>query len=353
MDFPDLVANGQRYETDEARAEILMATFFPTPSTPDGCDPERPSKNREKLAIEWPRLTKHEVERAIFKSNPDKAPGLDEISFRVWRELWPVVGDQILWLYNTSLELHHTPKQWKTARIVLLRKPGKADYTLPKAFRPISLLPTISKGLEAVVAARLSFITETYNLLPSNHFGATPRRSAEQALNVLVENIYQAWRQGRVLSLISFDVKKAFNGVHSDVLEPQLAARQVPTSAIKWIRDFCNGRHAQVMVGSLSQRCHQLSTQGFPKAPLFRHSSTSSTTPILSSGRSMGRRSPRFRRRLQGMGGRRRCKAEHKDGSGHDYPSRRTVGESERRNVRSRQDESHPLHAEGSNRPLP
>jgi hypothetical protein len=39
-----------------------------------------------------------------------------------------------------------------------------------------------------------AFITETYNLLPSNHFGARPRRSAEQALNVLVEKIYQAWR---------------------------------------------------------------------------------------------------------------------------------------------------------------
>jgi hypothetical protein len=72
----------------------------------------------------------------------------------------------------------------------MLRKPGKADYTLLKAFRPISLLPTISKGLEAVVAVRLSYITEKHNLLLANHFGARPRRSAEQALNVLVERIY-------------------------------------------------------------------------------------------------------------------------------------------------------------------
>jgi hypothetical protein len=54
----------------------------------------------------------------------------------------------------------------------------------------MSLLPTIGKGLEAAIAARLSFITETYSLLPSDHFGARPRRSAEQALNVLVEKIY-------------------------------------------------------------------------------------------------------------------------------------------------------------------
>jgi hypothetical protein len=71
-----------------------------------------------------------------------------------------------------------------------LRKPGKADYTILKAFRPISLLPPISKGLEAMVAVRLLYITETYNLLPANHFGVRPQRSVEQALNVLVERIY-------------------------------------------------------------------------------------------------------------------------------------------------------------------
>jgi hypothetical protein len=188
--------------------------------------------------------TKNEVERAIFKSSLDKAPGPDEISFRVWRELWPVVGDHILRLYNASLELQHTPRQWKTARIVTLRKPGKADYTIPKVFRPISLLPTISKGLGAAIAARLFFITETYSLLPSNHFGARPRRSTEQALNALVEKIYQAWRQGKILSLVSFDVKGAYNGVHSDVLERRLAARQVPSLAVRWIRNFYDSRHA-------------------------------------------------------------------------------------------------------------
>jgi hypothetical protein len=54
------------------------------------------------------------------------------------------------------------------------------------------LLPTISKGLEAVIVARLSYMVEKYSLLPDNYFGARPRRSAEQVLNVLVERIYQA-----------------------------------------------------------------------------------------------------------------------------------------------------------------
>jgi hypothetical protein len=75
-------------------------------------------------------------------------------------------------------------------RIVTLRKLGKGDYTVLKAFYLISLLLTISKGLEAVVAARLSYIVEKYSLLPDNYFGTRPRRSAGQVLNVLVERIY-------------------------------------------------------------------------------------------------------------------------------------------------------------------
>jgi hypothetical protein len=92
------------------------------------------------------------------------------------------------------------------AKIITLQKLGKKDYTILKAFRLISLLLTISKGLEAVIATRLSYLAEEYSLLLKNHFRARPKRSTEQALNVLVERIYKAWRGKRTLSLISFNV---------------------------------------------------------------------------------------------------------------------------------------------------
>ncbi|KAM0712557.1 hypothetical protein Q7P35_000003 [Cladosporium inversicolor] len=81
IDVPELSIGGQTYSTDKEKARILMATFFPTPPAPeegeettDYCDYCSPS-------ISWPYLRKHEVEQAIFRSNPDKALGLDEISF--------------------------------------------------------------------------------------------------------------------------------------------------------------------------------------------------------------------------------------------------------------------------------
>jgi hypothetical protein len=87
IDVPELVANGRTYETDEDKAELLIATFFPTPPMPGGHEPVQAVGAASKQAIEWPLLTKEEVEKAVFRSNPDKASGPDEISFRVWREL--------------------------------------------------------------------------------------------------------------------------------------------------------------------------------------------------------------------------------------------------------------------------
>ena len=66
-----------------------------------------------------------------------------------------------------------------------LKKPGKDDYILAKSGRPISLLSTLGKVLEAVIAERISYTAKTCGLLPTNHFGARKRRSAEQALLLL------------------------------------------------------------------------------------------------------------------------------------------------------------------------
>ncbi len=65
-----------------------------------------------------------------------------------------------------------------------LRKLAKPDYTVAKAYRPISLLSTLGKVMEGVVAERLSYLVEAHDLLPKNHHGARKKRSTVQALTV-------------------------------------------------------------------------------------------------------------------------------------------------------------------------
>jgi hypothetical protein len=168
-------------------------------------------------------------------------------------------------MYQSSLDLGYVPKLWRTAKIVALKKPGKSDYTLPKAYRPISLLPTISKGLESIVAARLSYLAERYSLLPTNHFGARKQRSCVQAPDILVEKIFEAWEGKRVLSLVTFDVQGAFNGVHPAVLEDRLRERSVPDGMVRWIRSFCEDRSGSVMVGGHVSECSPIAQAGIPQ----------------------------------------------------------------------------------------
>ncbi|KIW12892.1 hypothetical protein PV08_08079 [Exophiala spinifera] len=51
--------------------------------------------------------------------------------------------------------------------IIPLKKPGKDDYTLDKAWRPTFLLATLGKILESVIADRISYVVETHGLLPT------------------------------------------------------------------------------------------------------------------------------------------------------------------------------------------
>ena len=60
-------------------------------------------------------------------------------------------------------------------------------------------------------------------------------------------------------------MKGAFNGVHSSVLEKRLIARRVPSPAVKWIRNFCDGRQAQVTVGSFESEVAPIEYAGIPQ----------------------------------------------------------------------------------------
>ena len=274
--IPTLVQGVMIAKTDEDKANMLMDTFYPIP--PESRPGQKSSQRAGKVATskvpkELPPITEEEIRQAIFRFNPKKAPGADEITFEMWRRLLQYIGPWIQWIYQTSANLGYVPKSWRTANIVALKKPGKADYTMPKAYRPISLLPTISKGLEAIMASRLSYLAERYSLLPTNHFGARKQRSCEQALDVLVERIFEAWRGNRVLSLVTFDVQGAFNGVHPAVLEGRLRERGVPEGMVKWIRSFCDQRTGSVVVGNhtsaLTPIPHAGIPQGSPLSPIL------------------------------------------------------------------------------------
>ncbi|XP_044715949.1 endonuclease-reverse transcriptase domain-containing protein [Hirsutella rhossiliensis] len=79
------------------------------------------------------------------------------------------------------------------------------------------------------------------------------------------ERIYKAWRTGRVLSLISFDVKGAYNGVCKERMLERMKARGIPSRLVKWIDAFCSGRTASAVVNGHTSEQQTLPQAGLPQ----------------------------------------------------------------------------------------
>jgi len=62
----------------------------------------------------------------------------------------------------------------------------------------------------------ISYLMETYELLPAHHYRGRPGRSTEDAMMILTENIYKAWKNQKIYTAVFMDVAGAFNNVHHE-----------------------------------------------------------------------------------------------------------------------------------------
>jgi hypothetical protein len=218
-------------------------------------------------------ITEQEIYRSLIVARGTTAPIRDGIPTLVRKHLWIYLKEFIKTIFTRLVDLGYYPNQWKQAWIVVLRNPGKSDYSAPGAYRPISLLNTLGKLLEAVMARRLLYWAEKYGLLPDMQFGGRLGRNTEQALLVLANSVDRAWGCSRVVTLIAFDLKAAFNGVHQISLDARLKAKGIPLKVRQWISSFMAGWQASVMFDDFETDRLPLENaglaQGSPLSPIL------------------------------------------------------------------------------------
>jgi len=187
-----------------------------------------------------------EVRTAIANTSPFKAPGPDEICNAVFKNCNELLDPYLTQLFNAVIALDTYFDPWHEFTTVVLRKPDKPDYTIPKAYRPIALLNTTCKLLTALVAERTTSILEQHNLLPDTHFGGHPGRTTTDSLYLLEIIVKNAWRNGKVASILFLDIEGAFPNAVKDRLLHNMKRRRLPPEIVQFTDRMLTGRRTRL-----------------------------------------------------------------------------------------------------------
>ena len=118
------------------------------------------------------------------------SPGHDDINIKIIKQCSETISPFLVHIINKSFEIGTFPKQLQIARIVPIHKKG--DNSMVENYRPISILPCLSKVFEKIMSIRLYNYLSEHSLLASSQFGFRPKYSTELAVHKLCKSIYQA-----------------------------------------------------------------------------------------------------------------------------------------------------------------
>lgn len=179
-------------EATRDKIELLMHTHVANDDQNDL--EEMPAMPPEETRRKWRPLTMTEVKRAISRP-ANTAPGVDDIPNAVSKKAWPLADPMIVPLYNLSLDWGIVPRMFKEARLCVVPKAGKRDWTHPRSYHLIALLPTLAKGLERTLARRLAFEAVHFAIVPRKYLCAVPRRATTHLLLDLMDEVENVVRR--------------------------------------------------------------------------------------------------------------------------------------------------------------
>ena len=186
-----------------------------------------------------------ELSAALQRMGTSKASGADGITIGMIRTTFSVVGPHILHVVNSCITRCELPTSWRAASVVPLHKGGNVHD--PSNYRPISILPVLSKLCERVVCSQLMAYLLSHNLLCSEQYGFRPGLSTEAALLDTVTYITDNIDGGRVTSLVTADTSKAFDSVEHGRLLEKLGWYGIDQ---RWFRAWLGGRTQSIRGGS-------------------------------------------------------------------------------------------------------
>ena len=211
-----------------------------------------------------------QVDSIISSLNNTTAFGFDQIDTSIIKLVKPEILPSVTHIINLSITLKRFPASWKKSKIIPLHK--KDDHLDPKNYRPVDIVPILSKILERAVFNQLIAYLNENNLLHPNHHAYRAGHNTTTALIQMYDGWLKAVEAGQLAGACLLDMSAAFDVVDHDLLVEKLSLYGVEDDSINWIRSYIGGRSQSVMIeGSLSKllQVHTGVPQGSILGPLF------------------------------------------------------------------------------------
>jgi hypothetical protein len=192
-------------------------------------------------------VTAGDITRIIKDLKNTKAEGVDDIPTEVWKKGVVVLAGPIARLCNISLSTGVFPDLFKKALVHPVHKGSGKDHREPGSYRPISILPALSKILEIVVRDALYGWLDMKGVLPDSQFGFRRGMSVAMALACAQSDWAAAKARGEVVGVMAFDLSAAFDTIDVVPLIEKLKSAGVKGTPLKWLISYMTGRSQSVI----------------------------------------------------------------------------------------------------------
>ena len=152
-------------------------------------------------------------------------------------------------IFNLSLSTGNFPSKLKQCRVIPIFKSG--DQLDCDNYQPISLLSSISKILEKIVAEKLVHHLTSNDLLYKHQYGFLPKRSTEHNLMQIVDYVTKALNDGMFCIGVFLDLRKAFDVCSHPILLAKLRRMGIENTTLTWFENYLAGRSQQVDINSV------------------------------------------------------------------------------------------------------
>jgi Reverse transcriptase (RNA-dependent DNA polymerase) len=229
---------------NRSKGQLFYETFFPPPNS--DLAPVLQDYQYPPPCWNFKNVTDEQVHHAIKKMKPYKASKKGSIPNSVLiharEELVPFLSP----LFCATDTLKYYPQEWACTETLILKKPGKPDYTSPSAWCLIILSDGMARLLNSCQAEDMTMMCEKYNILPTNHFGARPGHTTTDSIHLLTKTIKDVWQKGQVASVLFLDVKGAFPSVDIDQLIHNMKKQGIPKEYMEWMKRCLENRRTTI-----------------------------------------------------------------------------------------------------------